>query len=99
MAWSTYDIWKRRYILGDRQAELARIEAENKHLKRELEDIQSPEFIEKEARNTLGLIKPGEVIVILTSPIASPTGNSSQFGLVAGEADQVGWKAWLKLFL
>lgn len=92
----THAIWQRQFVLTERQAEVARIEVENRRLKRQLEEIQSQEFLEKEARNTLGLVKPGEVEVIISSPAASPSG-----AVEAGDLSQVpeaGWRAWWKLF-
>jgi len=54
---------------GDRlssQAEVVyELEKENKELKKKLSEVESPEFIEEEARNKLGLGKNGEVIVII----------------------------------
>ena len=41
------------------------LEAKNKELKNKLSDIQSPEFIEHQARNKLGLGKVGETIIII----------------------------------
>lgn len=44
---------------------LFKLEAKNKELKLKLSQIKSPEFIEKEARNKLGLAKPGETVIII----------------------------------
>lgn len=45
--------------------DLFKLEAKNKQLKVKLSQISSPEFIEKEARNKLGLAKPGETVIII----------------------------------
>lgn len=45
--------------------DLFKLEAKNKELKIKLSQIKSPEFIEKEARNKLGLSKPGETVIII----------------------------------
>ncbi len=44
---------------------LAKLREENEQLRRELEYKRSPEFVEREIREKLGLVKKGEAIVIL----------------------------------
>lgn len=44
---------------------LHQLEQENKQFKKRLEEVKSADFIEKEARNKLGLAKEGEVVVII----------------------------------
>lgn len=54
---------------GERLSQAAdlvhQLEIKNKDLKKRLAAIQTPEFIEKEARNKLGFAKTGETIVII----------------------------------
>lgn len=54
---------------GDRlssEAEtLYQLEAKNRQLKKKLEEIKSPDFVEQQARNKLGLGKPGETVIII----------------------------------
>lgn len=54
---------------GERLSEAAdmvyKLEIKNKELRKKLENIQSAQFIEEEARNRLGLGKMGETIVII----------------------------------
>lgn len=42
-----------------------KLQAQNKELKNKLSQIQSPDFIEQEARDKLGLSKKGETVVII----------------------------------
>lgn len=51
--------------LSSEAEDLFKLEAKNKQLKSKLSQIRSPEFIEKEARNKLGLAKPGETVIII----------------------------------
>jgi len=44
--------------------EIEKAEKKNEELKEKLVNVQSDEFIEKTARTKLGLVKPGEVLVI-----------------------------------
>lgn len=46
------------------QREIETTKKENKELKTELENIDDPEYIEKIAREKLGLVKPGETLLI-----------------------------------
>lgn len=54
---------------GERLSQAAetvyKLEAQNRELKKKLSEIQSPEFIEEQARNKLGLGKAGETVVII----------------------------------
>ncbi len=58
-------IWQKGDVVRQRRLELARIEAENEALKKQLTESQSPDFIEREAREKLGLSKPGEAVVLM----------------------------------
>ena len=70
---------------GDRLSQAAdivyKLEVKNKELKKKLTQIQSPEFIEQQARNKLGLSKKGETVVIIpdeTLKLVLGTSSSAQ---------------------
>ena len=44
--------------------EIAAAEAENEELREQLENTNDPEYIEEVAREKLGLVKPGEMLLI-----------------------------------
>ncbi|MBI4036592.1 septum formation initiator family protein [Candidatus Daviesbacteria bacterium] len=44
---------------------LHKLEIKNKELKKKLEGVKSPQFLEQQARDKLGLVKEGEVLVII----------------------------------
>lgn len=70
------------------------LEARNRALKSKVAQIQSPQFIEEQARNKLGLSKSGETIVII------PEEKLRQI-LGATESAQVrlpNWLGWFKVF-
>lgn len=72
------------------------LEIKNKELKQQLKDVTSLEFIEKEARDKLGLVKEGETIVVIPDErIAKILGLSDQ---IPQQARLPNWKGWLKLF-
>lgn len=92
LSYSVYDVWKRRDVVRERQDELSQVQAENKRLKQELGEAETPEFIEREARDKLGLAKPGETVVIIDGqPTASDEAQ-------ARTADLPSWKVWWRLF-
>ncbi len=92
---SIWDLWRRRDILGERQAVLRRVEVQRDRLQKELEYAQSGEFIEQEARNRLGLGKEGETIVILPkSQIPSSNDQTKE----EKEENVPNWKRWWRLF-
>src|SRR5688572_4932441 len=65
LAQSLYSIWLKRDIVEDRRKVLAQRQAENTRLKEEYIQVQQPEYVEKQAREKLGLVKPGEIVVLM----------------------------------
>ncbi len=70
---------------------------EQEDLKKKVAEAKSQEFIEKEARNKLGLAKSGEIVVILpdaqTLKLLAPTPEKEENFL-----PDPNWKKWAKLF-
>lgn len=88
-------------IRGEVEAEKEKVEKikkENEELEKQISEIQGVEFMEKQLRDKLGLVKEGETIVVLpdeeTLRKLAPK--------VYEEEDTLpdpNWKRWLKLFL
>lgn len=76
--------------------DLFQLEAQNKQLKLKLSQIKLPEFIEKEARNKLGLAKPGETVVIIPDQKIKEVLTSSSATEAKRLPNPLGW---LKVFL
>lgn len=73
------------------------LKAENAKLKRQVELTNSTQFVEKEARNKLGLAYEGEIIVILPEPetlklLAPDRPKEEEF------LPKPNWKKWAELF-
>lgn len=94
---SIWDLWRRRDVLGERQEVLRRVEEENKRLQSELEYAQSPEFVEQEARNRLGLGREGEEIVLIR-PITKSDQSDQSKSTDKQEENLPNWKKWWRLF-
>ena len=88
------NVWK-LYKAGDKvevaRRELADAQAEQERLKTQLEYVQSDEFVEREAREKLGLGKPGETVVIVPTP-----GNIQDSGFKI--QDEPNWRKWWRLY-
>lgn len=87
---SIYDIWSKQDLLNQAQKELGREEQRNQKLKAELSFVQTPKFVEEEARNKLFLVKPGEQQVLIPN-MASESSRVQ-------EKQAPNWQQWLNLF-
>ncbi len=88
---STYDIWQKKDFITQAQKELSFQQQENQKLKSALSYSQTPEFIEKEARNKLFMVKNGEQKVLIPQE-----SEGSQDALK--ENNDPNWKKWWNLF-
>ena len=83
---------------GERLSQAAdtvyKLESQNRQLKQKLSQIQSPEYIEEEVRNKLGLSKKGETVVVIPEEklkLVLGTSSSAQIRFP-------NWLGWLKVF-
>ncbi|MBI2195934.1 MAG: septum formation initiator family protein [Candidatus Levybacteria bacterium] len=86
---STYSLWQKTEMVKEAERKRVAQEQRGEELKKQLEFSQTPEFVEKEAREKLNLGKPGETMIILP-PFESTTS--------ASEVALPNWKKWLRLF-
>jgi cell division protein FtsB len=74
------------------------LEKQNTDLKTKLEGVKSTQFIEREARDKLGLAKIGEIVVVLPDSDSlkalAPKVQEEKFFL-----PEPIWKKWMMLFL
>lgn len=74
------------------QAEIVyKLEAKNRELKKKLTQIQTPDFIEEQARNKLGLGKPGETMVIIPDEKLKQVLGASNSTQTARLPNWLGW--------
>ena len=50
--------------IDEMEEKIEKAEAENKELREQLENTNDPEYIEEVAREKLGLVKPGEMLLV-----------------------------------
>lgn len=89
LAHGTYDLWQRAERVKEVQRKRQEEEKRKAELKEKLGYSQSPEFIERQVREKLNLVKPGETIVIIPPFEAT---QSTTFEALPN------WRRWLKLF-
>jgi len=85
------ELWQRRDIIYVREQELSRLKRDNTQLEVKLKDMKSEAYVEKVARDQLGMIKEGETIVILPINVSS----SASSGLFTQVSN---WRQWWNLF-
>ena len=90
---SIYQLWQRRDIVSEREQELKRIQAENERLKTNLREVQTPGFVERQAREKLGMVKEGETLVIMPNDKLQMTNGEEE-----KEKSTPNWEKWWGLF-
>ncbi|MEK7534548.1 MAG: septum formation initiator family protein [Patescibacteria group bacterium] len=90
---SIYDLWHKKDLIVKTQQDLIRQKQENNRLKSELSYVGSREFIEKEARNKLLLVKPGEQQVLIPQNLIKESKLSEK-----ENKDEPNWRKWWELF-
>ncbi len=89
-------ILKKKEEIKKEQLKLERLKAKNEELKKQLEYVKTPEFIEKEAREKLNLARPGEVVVILPENVSEIVDIGKE--QKPSKEEKPNWKKWLNLF-
>lgn len=85
------DYWQKSQVLDKQTAQLEAKKQEQDRLKYELKQSQTEEFLEQQARK-LTLSKPGEYVVIVTSPSPTPRTKPSKTAHISN------YKLWWNLF-
>lgn len=89
---SVYTLSQKKGIMVERKAVLADLMAKNRQLQQELKEATGPAFIERAARDKLGLVREGETVVIMDkSKILDPNNQKNPLELPS-------WKQWWSLF-
>lgn len=68
---NAWDNHKLRQEISSLEKQMSVLELRGAELEREIKEWQSPENIERVAREELGLVKPGEVMYIISEPLTS----------------------------
>lgn len=89
--------WGRENALEQAQRELESLEKEYGQLLEKRAEVESDEFVEREARDKLGLAREGEVVVVLPSDeILRRLVPVEQEEVFVGELPI--WRQWVEMF-
>jgi len=91
---SIYSLWQKRHLLVEQEQVKQQLEKENQQLAEDLNQAQSPQFIEKQAREKLNLKRPGEIVVILPEKLKQEKEQEQ----AEPETDLPNWQKWWGLF-
>lgn len=92
---SIFNLWQKNDLLDRARRTLSLEKKKNDELKKRLKDTAQPQFIEKEARNKLFLVKPGEGIVVAGPTVYMQASPSS---MVKPVEKRPNWKQWWEMF-
>lgn len=92
LSYSAITLQSRKGILFEREQELGKVQKEHEDLTRKLAQASTPEFVERAAREKLGLLKEGEQVIIMPKPQAADTTANPP------ESNLPKWKQWWELF-
>ncbi|MDP3955137.1 MAG: septum formation initiator family protein [bacterium] len=91
-----WGLWQKSGEMEKSQLALDKLKIKNEELKKQLEYVNSDIFIEKEARDKLGLGKAGETILILPENLEANIGvNPSE---IRDNLNLPNWEKWWRLF-
>ena len=88
---SIYNLWNKQDLVVKAKEDLSKQKQENKELKTQLNYVKSEEFIEREARDKLFMVKPGESGVIVPEKLIKKP-EKKVIVIVPN------WQQWLNLF-
>lgn len=79
-------------------AEVENLKKENERLKVVSERVNTQEFEEYTIREKLGMVKPGEMVVLLPNDYLDQKKGSSLEEEIVVQESVANWQKWLKLF-
>ena len=87
--------------MGETRQQLEAAKAENRRLQTKLEEVQTDEFVEKEAREKLGYGREGETVLILPKQdnAQGPVMPAGRQVLSTQEPEIPNWRKWWKLYV
>jgi len=89
---------KARARIEEKNVDVHELADDNEELKRRIEEIESIEYIERQIRDNLGMVKEGEVVIILPEDDIL-RGLAPEVYVEAEDIPQANWEKWKELFL
>ena len=92
-AWTVYPVLRIQYQhereLQTLQGELDGLKSRNEELREQVDGLKTPEGVERLARDSLGMVKPGEQAYVVTGGVLGETTGSV---LASGTAEAPLWQ-------
>jgi hypothetical protein len=82
--------------IAEKQAEMARIDAENQALKDRLAFAESPAFAEQIAREQLGYAREGDTVILPTLPERPIVPLAAAPAPLPAPAPEPNWQGWVR---
>lgn len=94
------DLLSKRERIFQEEAEVTKLEQEQRELAEKLQYVSGDEFVEKEAREKLLMGKPGEVVMLLPpeNDQTGQTGPISDKDQSSVNEESANWKKWAQVF-
>jgi cell division protein FtsB len=89
---SNWQLWRQGKIVEQMELRNQKLQQEGEALRKKLSQVETEEFIEKEARDKLNMGMPGETIVIIPDTLLATSAASGS------SKELPNWEKWLKLF-
>jgi cell division protein FtsB len=86
-------LWKAGGWVKEAEEDVKKAEEENLRLKGQLAEVQTPRFLEQEAREKLGYGKPGEIVLVM------PDQGTTQSSKLTIRDETANWIRWRKAYL
>lgn len=91
---SIYTLWQKKNLVTNAHLELEKEKKKQMELKKDLEDVTKPQFVEEEARNKLFLAKPGEGVIVIPTGVIPATRSSKP----QPQDTRPNWQKWWDVF-
>jgi cell division protein FtsB len=89
---------KARERIEEKNVDVQELAEDNEELRRRIEEIESTEYIERQIRDNLGMVKEGEVVIILPEDDVLKALAPEMFVEIE-DTPQANWEKWKDLFL
>jgi cell division protein FtsB len=86
-----WDGYRLRREVSELMRERDALRRKNAELRERIRLLHTPEYVERLAREQLGLVKPDEIAVILVQPTPAPSPSPPR----AKDGPGSGWRRWL----
>jgi len=88
------NLWQKKDLIVRVKQNLEKEKKENEELRRKLDIVKQPQFVEEEARNKLFLAKPGEGVIALPTDVLTASNSNNK----KPRDTRPNWQKWWETF-